>query len=95
MRPARWATSPTSARSLRTRSSAWSVGWSPDVSNPLNGTIVRAAEAHLRDAGYMLIIANTANDPGRESAAAGQFGTDASMACWWRQAAAPIDRMWR
>jgi LacI family transcriptional regulator len=61
------------ARSLRTRSSGMVGCLVPDVSNPLNATIVRAAEAHLRDAGYLLIIANTANDPARERAAAAQL----------------------
>jgi len=61
------------ARSLRTRSSGMVGCLVPDVSNPLNATIVRAAEARLRDAGYLLIIANTANDPARERAAAAQL----------------------
>ena len=61
------------ARSLRTRSSGMVGCLVPDVSNPLNATIVRAAEGHLRDAGYLLIIANTANDPARERAAAAQL----------------------
>jgi LacI family transcriptional regulator len=61
------------ARSLRTRSSGMVGCLVPDVSNPLNATIVRAAEGYLRDAGYLLIIANTANDPARERAAAAQL----------------------
>jgi LacI family transcriptional regulator len=61
------------ARSLRTRSSGMVGCLVPDVSNPLNATIVRAAESRLRDAGYLLIIVNTANDPARERAAAAQL----------------------
>lgn len=61
------------ARSLRTRSSGMVGCLVPDVSNPLNAPIVRAAEARLRDAGYLLIIVNTANDPVRERAAAAQL----------------------
>jgi LacI family transcriptional regulator len=61
------------ARSLRTRSSGMVGCLVPDVSNPLNATIVRAAEARLRDAGYLLIIVNTANDPARERAATAQL----------------------
>ncbi|MCW5734166.1 MAG: substrate-binding domain-containing protein [Enhydrobacter sp.] len=61
------------ARSLRTRSSGMVGCLVPDVSNPLNATIVRAAEACLRDAGYLLIIANTANDPAREREAAARL----------------------
>ncbi|TAJ95832.1 MAG: LacI family transcriptional regulator [Reyranella sp.] len=61
------------ARSLRTRSSGMVGCLVSDVSNPLNGSIVRAAEAHLRDAGYMLVVASTANDPTRERAAADEF----------------------
>jgi LacI family transcriptional regulator len=61
------------ARGLRTRSSGMVGCLVPDVSNPLNATIVRAAEAHLREAGYLLVIANTANDPVRERAAAAQL----------------------
>ena len=45
----------------------------PDISNPLNASIVQAAEARLRDAGYLLVVASTANDPARERAAAAEF----------------------
>ncbi len=61
------------ARSLRTRSTGMVGCLVSNVSNPLNATIVQAAEARLRDAGYLLIIANTANDPLRERAAANAF----------------------
>lgn len=61
------------ARGLRTRSTGMVGCLVPDIANPLNATIVRAAEARLRDAGYMLVVASTANDPGRERSAAGEF----------------------
>jgi len=61
------------ARSLRTRSTGMVGCLVSDVANPLNAAIVRAAEARLRDAGYMLVVASTANDPARERAAAAQF----------------------
>jgi LacI family transcriptional regulator len=61
------------ARSLRTRSTGMVGCLVSDVSNPLNATIVQAAEARLRDAGYMLVVANTANDPQRERSAATEF----------------------
>lgn len=61
------------ARGLRTRSTGMVGCLVSDVANPLNATIVRAAEARLRDAGYMLVVASTANDPARERAAAAQF----------------------
>lgn len=61
------------ARSLRTRSSGMVGCLVSDVSNPLNASIVQAAEARLRDAGYLLVVASTANDPARERAAADAF----------------------
>jgi LacI family transcriptional regulator len=61
------------ARGLRTRSTGMVGCLVSDVANPLNAAIVRAAEAHLRDAGYMLVVASTANDATRERAAAVQF----------------------
>lgn len=61
------------ARGLRTRSTGMVGCLVSDVANPLNATIVRAAEACLRDAGYMLVVASTANDPARERTAAGEF----------------------
>ena len=61
------------ARSLRTRSSGLVGCLVSDVSNPLNATIVQAAEARLRQSGYLLIIANTANDAIRERAVASEF----------------------
>src|SRR6188474_3536484 len=48
------------ARSLRTRSSGMVGCLVSDVSNPLNASIVRAAEARLRDAGYLMVVASTA-----------------------------------
>lgn len=82
------------ARSLRTRSTGMVGCLVPDIANPLNAAIVRAAEACLRDAGYMLVIASTANDSARERAATDAFrarrvdgmlvapGTNASNAIW-------------
>jgi LacI family transcriptional regulator len=61
------------ARGLRTRSTGMVGCLVPDVANPINAAIVRAAEARLRDAGYMLVVASTANDAARERAAANQF----------------------
>jgi LacI family transcriptional regulator len=61
------------ARSLRTRSTGMVGCLVSDVSNPLNASIVRAAEARLREAGYLLVVASTANDPARERVAAGAF----------------------
>ena len=57
-------------------------------------TIVKAAEARLREAGYLLVVASTGNDPGRERAAAAEFrgrrvdgmlvapGSDANAKAW-------------
>lgn len=82
------------ARSLRTRTSGMVGCLVSDISNPLNATIVQAAEARLREAGYLLVVASTANDPGRERAAAGEFrgrrvdgmlvapGSDANGKAW-------------
>lgn len=61
------------ARSLRTRTTGMVGCLVSDISNPLYAGIVQAAESRLRDAGYMLVVANTANDPGRERAAAAEF----------------------
>ena len=61
------------ARGLRTRSSGMVGCLVPDLANPINAAIVRAAEARLRDAGYMLVVASTANDAARERAASAQF----------------------
>jgi len=83
------------ARSLRTRSSGMVGCLVPDVSNPLNATIVRAAEAHLRDAGYLLIIANTANDPARERAAAAQLRGRRLDGMLLAPAGGANGRMWR
>lgn len=82
------------ARSLRTRTSGMVGCLVSDISNPLNATIVQAAEARLREAGYLLVVASTANDPGRERAAASEFrgrrvdgmlvapGSDANAKAW-------------
>ena len=48
------------ARSLRTRTSGMVGCLVSDISNPLNATIVKAAEARLREAGYLLVVASTA-----------------------------------
>ena len=61
------------ARSLRTRTSGMVGCLVSDIANPLNATIVRAAEARLRDAGYLLVVASTGNDPARERTAAVAF----------------------
>jgi LacI family transcriptional regulator len=61
------------ARSLRTRTSGMVGCLVSDIANPLNATIVRAAEARLRDAGYLLVVASTGNDPARERTAALEF----------------------
>src|SRR5882757_8525990 len=61
------------ARSLRTRSTGMVGCLVSDISNPLNASIVQAAEARLREAGYLLVVASTANDPARERAAASEF----------------------
>lgn len=61
------------ARSLRTRTSGMVGCLVSDSSNPLNASIVHAAEARLRAAGYLLVVANTASDPARERAAAAEF----------------------
>ena len=82
------------ARSLRTRSSGMVGCLVSDVSNPLNASIVRAAEARLGEAGYLLVVASTANDPAREQAATAEFrrrrldgilvapGSDANRKTW-------------
>jgi len=82
------------ARSLRTRSTGMVGCLVSDVSNPLNASIVQAAEARLREAGYLLVVASTANDPARERAAAVEFrgrrldgmlvapGSDANAKTW-------------
>jgi LacI family transcriptional regulator len=61
------------ARSLRTRTTGMVGCLVSNVANPLNATIVQAAEDHFRDAGYLMIVAGTANDPVRERAAALAF----------------------
>src|SRR5258708_17300898 len=88
------------ARSLRTRSTGMGGCLVSDVANPLNASIVQAAEARLREAGYLLVVASTANDPARERAAAVEFrgrrldgmlvapGSDANAKTWRELAAA-------
>lgn len=90
------------ARSLRTRTSGMVGCLVSDSSNPLNASIVHAAEARLRDAGYLLVVANTASDPARERAAAAEFrgrrtdgmlvapGSKANERTWQELAAAGI-----
>jgi LacI family transcriptional regulator len=80
------------ARSLRTRSSGMVGCLVSDVSNPLNASIVRAAEARLRDAGYLMVVASTANDPERERAATGEFRRRRLDGIRWRPAAMPTAR---
>ncbi|MFZ5782669.1 MAG: LacI family DNA-binding transcriptional regulator [Pseudomonadota bacterium] len=90
------------ARSLRTRSTGMVGCLVPDVSNPLYASIVQAAEARLREAGYLMVVANTANDPARERAAAAEFrsrrldgilvapGSDAGAGDWQELASAGV-----
>ncbi len=61
------------ARSLRTRSTGMIGCLVSDVANPLYAGIVQAAEARLREAGLLMIVANTANDPARERAMVSEF----------------------
>lgn len=88
------------ARSLRTRTSGLVGCLVSDSSNPLNASIVHAAETRLREAGYLLAVVNTASDPVRERAAAAEFrgrrtdgmlvapGSDANDKTWRDLAAA-------
>ncbi|MFA9429756.1 LacI family DNA-binding transcriptional regulator [Egicoccus sp. AB-alg2] len=55
------------ARGLRTQRSHAVGMLVPDLTNPLFPPIVRGLEDALADAGYVLIVANTDNDPQRES----------------------------
>jgi len=80
------------ARSLRTRSTGMVGCLVSDVANPLNASIVQAAEARLREAGYLLVVAarrttRRASGPPRSSS-----GEDGWTACWWRPAAMPTRR---
>jgi LacI family transcriptional regulator len=61
------------ARSLRTRSSEMVGCLVSDIANPLYASIVQAAEARLRDAGLLMVVANTGNDPARERAMVTEF----------------------
>ena len=70
-----------------------------DAANPLYAGIVRAAETRLRDAGYLLVVARTDNEPVREREAAAEFrgrrldgilvapGSDANDTTWRELAA--------
>jgi LacI family transcriptional regulator len=87
------------ARGLRTRSTGMVGCLVSDVANPLNATIVKAAETRLREAGQLLVVASTANDPARERAATAEFrgrrldgiliapGSDANAEVWREMAA--------
>lgn len=82
------------ARSLRTRTTGMVGCLVSDVANPLYASIVQAAEARLREAGLLMIVANTANDPTRERAMVAAFrsrrldgmlvapGSDANDRAW-------------
>ena len=61
------------ARSLRTRTTGMVGCLVSDAANPLYASIVRAAETRLRDAGILLVVASTGNDPARELAALAEF----------------------
>lgn len=90
------------ARSLRTRSTGMVGCLVSDVANPLYASIVQAAEARLREAGLLLIVANTANDPARERAMIAAFrsrrldgllvapGSDANDRAWRDMAAGGV-----
>ncbi|MBS0517723.1 MAG: substrate-binding domain-containing protein [Proteobacteria bacterium] len=61
------------ARSLRTRSSGMVGCLVSDIANPLYAEIVQAAEGRLREAGCLLVVASTGNDPKREQDAVAEF----------------------
>jgi LacI family transcriptional regulator len=61
------------ARSLRTRTTGMVGCLVSDLANPLYASIVQAAEARLREAGLLMIVGNTANDPARERAMVAAF----------------------
>ena len=61
------------ARSLRTRTTGMVGCLVSDLANPLYASIVQAAESRLRDAGLLMIVGNTANDPARERAMVAAF----------------------
>lgn len=54
------------ARSLRSRSTRTIGCMLTDVTNPLYAKLYRAVEERLRDAGYMMLLANSLNSPERE-----------------------------
>ncbi len=54
------------ARSLRSRSTRTIGCMLTDVTNPLYAKLFRAVEERLRDAGYMMLLANSLNSPERE-----------------------------
>ncbi|SKA22159.1 transcriptional regulator, LacI family [Enhydrobacter aerosaccus] len=82
------------ARSLRTRSSGMVGCLVSDIANPLYAEIVQAAEGRLREAGCLLVVASTGNDPKREQDAVAEFrgrrldgflvapGSDANAKTW-------------
>ena len=90
------------ARSLRTRTTGMVGCLVSDVANPLYASIVQAAEARLREAGLLMIVANTANDPTRERAMVAAFrsrrldgmlvapGSDANDRAWRDMAAGGV-----
>lgn len=55
-----------SARTLRARRSAVVGVVLPDLANPVFPPIVQGIEDALAEAGYVALVANTGNDPGRE-----------------------------
>ena len=61
------------ARSLRTRTTSMVGCLVSDLANPLYASIVQAAEARLREAGLLMVVGNTANDPAREGALVAAF----------------------
>lgn len=61
------------ARSLRTRSSGMVGCLVSDIANPLYAEIVQAAEKRLREAGWLLVVGSTGNDPQRERDAVAEF----------------------
>jgi LacI family transcriptional regulator len=54
------------ARTLRSRSSHTVGCMFTDVVNPLYALLFRSVEARLREAGYLVLLANSLNDPQRE-----------------------------
>lgn len=61
------------AQSLRTRRSGFVGVVVPDLTNPVIPPIVRGIEAVMWEAGYACLLADTANDPGREEDLVAEF----------------------